>query len=87
VGEGRVGEHAVGHEPASGGSIASGEARMIRKSSVDTCVNCGFPAHSLIAQTSGGTRLQALIHPNVAAAIQFDAGSAVFGVAQVLGKM
>ena len=28
-------------------------SRIIRKSSKDTCVNCGLPAHSPIAQTSG----------------------------------
>ena len=47
---------------------------MIRKSSTDTCVNCGLPAHSPIAQTSGALVCQPLIHPYVAAVIQLDAG-------------
>ena len=28
-------------------------SRMIRKSSSDMCVNCGLPAHSPMAHTSG----------------------------------
>jgi hypothetical protein len=47
-------KHAVGNQPASGRPVSPGQiVQEIRKSSKDTWVNCGPPAHSPIAQTSG----------------------------------
>ena len=37
-------------------------------------MNCGLPAHSPMAQTSGARGLQPLVDANVAARVQLDAG-------------
>src|ERR1700704_4982391 len=45
---------------------------MTLKSSADTCVNCGLPAHSPIAQTLGALVSNSLVDADVAATVQLD---------------
>src|SRR6185369_6597095 len=75
VGEGRVGEHAVGHQPTTGGPIASSEVVPDDPEVVRGYVReLWAPGTFADRPDVGGTRLQALIHPYVAALIQLDAG-------------
>jgi hypothetical protein len=64
VGEGRVCEHAVGHQPATGGSIPSSEVVPDDSEVIGGYVR-ELRASGTFADRPnvGGTRLQALIHP------------------------